>query len=161
VRELAPHGRPFFDGWNFLHYWQLRDRRMIFGGRASFRPTSFARAARILHRGLLEVHPQLADRRIEYAWGGKVGFTWDRMPHVGRLPNGVAYAMGYSGTGVVMAPYLGHRLASWLGGGPAPALSRLSFPLVPVPYEGRPWFLPFGGEWYRLKDRLAARSGSG
>jgi glycine/D-amino acid oxidase-like deaminating enzyme len=161
VAELSPHGRPFFDSWNFLHYWQLRDRRMIFGGRASFRPTSFARAARILHRGLLEVHPQLAAYRIEYAWGGKVGFTWDRMPHVGRLPSGVAYAMGYSGTGVVMAPYLGHRLGHWLAGGSAPALSRLPFPLVPVPYEGRPWFLPFGGEWYRLKDRLAARSGTG
>ena len=158
VHELSPRGRPFFDKWNFLHYWQVRDGRMIFGGRASFRPTPFDRAARILHRGLLEIHPQLGGRRIDYAWGGKVGFTWDRMPHVGRLPGGVAYAMGYCGTGVVMAPYLGHRLAEWLGGAPAPALSRLPFPLVPIPYEGRPWFLPFGGEWYRLKDRLAARS---
>ncbi len=61
VHELSPKGRPFFDTWNFLHYWQVRDGRMIFGGRASFRPTSFARAARILHRGLLEIHPQLAD----------------------------------------------------------------------------------------------------
>jgi len=158
VHELAPRGRPSFDKWNFLHYWQVRDGRMIFGGRASFRPTPFDRAARILHRGLLEIHPQLEGRRIDYAWGGKVGFTWDRMPHVGRLASGVAYAMGYSGTGVVMAPYLGHRLAEWLGGSPAPALARLSFPLVPAPFEGRPWFLPIGGEWYRLKDRLAARS---
>ena len=30
----------------------------------------------------------------------------------------------------------------------------LKFPLVPAPYEGRPWFMPFVGEWYRLKDRL-------
>jgi glycine/D-amino acid oxidase-like deaminating enzyme len=160
VHELSRHGRPFFDTWNFLHYWQVRDGRMIFGGRASFRPTSFGRAARILHRALLEIHPQLQGRQVEYAWGGKVGFTWDRMPHIGRTSSGAWYAMGYSGTGVVMAPYLGHRLGEWLGGGPAPALSRLSFPLVPVPYEGRPWFLPFGGEWYRLKDRLAARSAS-
>ena len=29
--------------------------------------------------------------------------------------------------------------------------------LVPAPYEGRAWFLPAVGEWYRLKDRLAAR----
>ena len=36
---------------------------------------------------------------------------------------------------------------------PAPALARLQFPLVPAPYEGRPWFLPFAGEWFRLKDR--------
>jgi hypothetical protein len=24
---------------------------------------------------------------------------------------------------------------------------------VPAPYEGRPWFLPIVGEWYRFKDR--------
>jgi glycine/D-amino acid oxidase-like deaminating enzyme len=39
-----------------------------------------------------------------------------------------------------------------------PVLSRLTFPLVPAPYEGRPWFLPLVGEWFRLRDRLAARS---
>jgi hypothetical protein len=31
--------------------------------------------------------------------------------------------------------------------------------LVPAPYEGRPWFLPVVGEWFRFQDRLAARSG--
>ncbi|HYC07683.1 MAG TPA: FAD-binding oxidoreductase, partial [Candidatus Binatia bacterium] len=155
--ELSPKGRVFFDTKNFLYYWRLtKDRRMVFGGRASFIPTSVDRTARILHRGLVEVHPQLASTRIDYAWGGNVGFTFDRMPHVGRL-GGVTYAMGYCGTGVVMATYLGARVADWIGGGPPPALSRIGFPLVPAPYEGRPWFLPFAGEWFRLQDRLAAR----
>ena len=155
--ELSPKGRVFFDTKNFLYYWRLtKDRRMVFGGRASFIPTSVDRTARILHRGLAEVHPQLATTRIANAWGGNVGFTFDRMPHVGRL-GGVTYAMGYCGTGVVMATYLGARVADWIGGAPAPALSRLGFPLVPAPYEGRPWFLPFAGEWFRLQDRLAAR----
>ena len=31
------------------------------------------------------------DYRIEYAWGGNVGFTFDRMPHAGRTKDGVAY----------------------------------------------------------------------
>lgn len=158
VSELSPNGRPFFDTKYFLYYWQVRDGRLMFGGRATFRPTRFERIVRMVHEGMKEVYPQLADRPIDYAWGGKVGFTWDRMPHVGRLGNGVSYAMGYCGTGVVAGPYLGHRLAEWLAGGPAPAVARLSFPLVPVPHEGRPWFLPIGGEWYKLKDRLAARS---
>lgn len=156
--ELSPKGRMFFDTKNFLYYWRLTpDRRMLFGGRASFRPTSVERTAAILHRGLLEVHPQLRPFRIEYAWGGNVGFTVDRMPHVGRMA-GVTYAMGYCGTGVAMATYLGTRVGEWLGGGPAPALSRLPFPLVPAPYEGRPWFLPLVGEYFRFVDRRAARS---
>ena len=157
ARELSPKGRAFFDTKNFLYYWHVSaDRRMIFGGRASFLPTSIDKTARILHRGLLEVHPQLADYRIEYAWGGNVGFTFDRMPHVGRTKDGVAYAMGCCGTGVALMTHLGTRVGQWLAGGEAPALTRLRFPLVPAPYEGRPWFLPFAGEWFRLQDRLAA-----
>jgi len=158
VAELSPKGRAFFDTKNFLYYWHVSaDRRMIFGGRASFIPTSVERTAAILHRGLLEVHPQLAGYRIDYAWGGNVGFTFDRMPHVGQM-SGVTYAMGYCGTGVAMSTWLGTRAAEWMGGGEAPALAKLAFPLVPAPYEGRPWFLPFAGEWLRLRDRLAARS---
>jgi len=159
AHELSPKGRAFFDTKNFLYYWHVSaDRRVIFGGRASFLPTSIDRMARILHRGLLEVHPPLADYRIEYAWGGNVGFTFDRMPHVGRTKDGVAYAMGCCGTGVALMTHLGTRVGQWLAGGEAPALTRLQFPLVPAPYEGRPWFLPFAGEWFRLQDRLAARS---
>ena len=159
ARELSPKGRAFFDTKNFLYYWHVSaDRRMVFGGRASFLPTSIDRTAAILWKGLLEVHPQMADHRIEYAWGGNVGFTFDRMPHVGRTKEGVAYAMGCCGTGVALMTNLGTKAGAWLADGEKPALARLSFPLVPVPFEGRPWFLPFAGEWFRLQDRLAART---
>ena len=56
-----------------------------------------------------------------------------------------------------MSTYLGTRAAEWLGGGEPPALAKLRFPLVPAPYEGRPWFLPLIGEFFRIQDRLAAR----
>jgi len=160
VAEISPNGRAFFDTKNFLYYWHVSaDRRMVFGGRASFLPTSIDRTAAILWRGLMEVHPQLAGYRVEYAWGGQVGFTFDRMPHVGRTHDGVAYAIGCCGTGIALMTYLGTMVGAWLAGdGEAPALSRLSFPLVPAPYEGHPWFLPAVGEWYRLRDRLDARS---
>ncbi len=158
ARELSPKGRVFFDTKNFLYYWRLTpDRRMLFGGRVSFLPTSLDQTARALRQGMIEVHPQLRSARIEYAWGGKIGFTFDRMPHIGRT-GGVTYALGCCGTGVAMMTYLGTKAGEWLGGSPAPALARLRFPLVPAPYEGRPWFLPFAGEWFRLQDRLAARS---
>jgi len=158
ARSLSPKGRVFFDTKNFLYYWRVTaDNRLAFGGRASFIPTSVDRTARILLRGMLDVYPQLSGVRIEYAWGGNVGFTFDRMPHVGRL-GGVTYAIGYCGSGIALATHLGTKAAEWLGGGQPPALAQLPFPLVPAPYEGRPWFLPFAGEWYRLQDRIAARS---
>ena len=159
ARELSPHGRSFFDTKNYLYYWHLSaDRRMVFGGRASMMPTTIDRTAAILRKGLLHVHPQLAPYRTEYAWGGNVGFTFDRMPHMGRTKDGVMYAVGCCGTGVALMTYLGTKAGEWMAGGEAPALSRLKFPLVPAPYEGRPWFLPVAGEWFRLQDRMAARS---
>jgi glycine/D-amino acid oxidase-like deaminating enzyme len=155
ARELAPTGRAFFDTKNFLSYWHVsQDRRMLFGGRVSFLPATFDRTASLLYRRMLEIHPQLAGHRIEFSWGGKVGMTMDRMPHVGQM-GGITYAMGYSGTGVVLSTYMGTRVAKWLGGGEAPALSKLRFPIVPAPYEGRPWFLPLVGEFFRAQDRLA------
>ena len=156
ARELSPNGRAFFDTKNFLYYWHVSaDRRMVFGGRASFLPASRERMAAILYRGMLEVHPQLEGRRIEYAWGGNVGFTFDRMPHAGKTKDGVTYLLGCCGTGVALMTHLGTRVGAWLAGGEAPVLSALKFPLVPAPYEGRPWFLPIVGEWYRLQDRRA------
>ena len=159
VAELSPRGRAFFDTKNFLYYWHVSaDRRMVFGGRASMFPTSIDRTARILYDGMVRVHPQLAGRRIDYAWGGNVGFTFDRMPHVGRTSDGVAYAVGCCGSGVALMTHVGTKVGQWLAGGDAPALAALRFPLVPAPYEGRPWFLPLVGEWFRFRDRYDARS---
>lgn len=157
AHELSPTGRAYFDTKNFLSYWHVSaDRRLIFGGRVSFIPTSVDRTARLLFRRMLDIHPQVADYRVEYSWGGKVAMTFDRMPHIGRL-GGVMHAVGYSGTGVLMSTYLGTRAAEWLGGGEPPELAKLRFPIVPVPYEGRPWFLPAIGEVFRMQDRLAVR----
>jgi glycine/D-amino acid oxidase-like deaminating enzyme len=161
VAELSPKGRAFFDTKNFLYYWHISaDRRMVFGGRASMLPTSIERTAAILYRGLLRVHPQLAGTGVAYAWGGNVGFTFDRMPHVGRTKDGVTYALGCCGTGVALMTHVGTKVGEWLAGGEPPVLTGLRFPLVPAPYEGRPWFLPLVGEWYRLMDRRSARSRS-
>ena len=100
-------------------------------------PTSIDRTAAILYKGLLKVHPQMAGYRVEYAWGGNVGFTFDRMPHVGRTKDGVTYAVGCCGTGVALMTHMGTKPP-----GPGwPAARRRpwpSFPLVPAPYEGRP-----------------------
>ena len=158
---LIPRGRMLFDTKHFLWYWRLTpDNRMLFGGRASMWPTSIARTAAILQRAMTSVHPQLRGTRIAYAWGGRVAFTFDRMVHAGRA-DGVTYATGCCGSGVAIMPWLGMRLAEWVGGGTPPALAARRFPLVPAPYEGRAWFLPLAGEYWKARDRLAAREAAG
>ena len=161
--EVSPKGRMFFDTKNFLYYWRLTpDGRMLFGGRASFAPTSIDRSAGVLGAAMRRVHPQLATTRIDYAWGGNVAFTFDRLPHVGRR-DGVTYALGYCGSGVCMATYFGTLVARMLGEGSDTGRERSGFeripypgaPLVPALYRGDPWFLPVVGEAFRLQDRLA------
>ena len=150
--RLLPGGRVCSDTKNLLYYFRLTpDRRLLFGGRASFTPTSVARSAQILGAGLRTVFPDIAAVPLDYAWGGTVGFTRDLMPHAGTL-EGIHHALGYGGHGVAMAGYLGHRVGEVLAGrDPWPPLAELGFPVVPL-YRGRPWFLPLVGAYYRMKD---------
>lgn len=159
ARELIPNARLVVDSKNIGHYVRLTpDHRLAFGGRARFAPSNPAsdvRSGDVLKRELTEIFPQLADVRIDYVWGGNVGFSWDRMPHAGE-ENGLYYSMGYCGHGVQMATYMGRAIAEVMDGNPeANPLRGLGFPKVPVPfYNGTAWFLPFGGAYYKAKDRL-------
>ena len=159
ARELIPNGRLVVDSKNIGHYIRLTpDHRLAFGGRARFAPSNPAsdiKSGDVLKRELTEIFPQLADIRIDYVWGGNVGFSWDRMPHAGE-ENGLYYSMGYCGHGVQMATYMGRAIAEVMDGHPeANPLRGLGFPKVPVPfYNGTAWFLPFGGAYYKAKDRL-------
>jgi glycine/D-amino acid oxidase-like deaminating enzyme len=144
----------FSDTKNLLYYFRLSpDRRMVFGGRASFTPIGTRRIAGILAAGMQEVFPELEGAPIEYAWSGKVGYPVDHLPHAGRL-GGIHYAMGYCGHGVALATYLGSRMGEVLAGaGDIPDLGTTRFRAIPF-FNGVPWFLPLVGGYYRVRDRL-------
>jgi glycine/D-amino acid oxidase-like deaminating enzyme len=153
AHHAIPNGRMLFDSKNFLHYWRLTpDNRMLFGGRASFAPTTIAKARDWLYAAMIEIHPQLAGVQVEHAWGGQVGFTIDRMPHIGRV-DGITYALGYCGTGVAMSTYFGQLAADWIAGGELPSCWQHPFPSVPF-YREKPWFLPAVGLYYAALDRF-------
>jgi glycine/D-amino acid oxidase-like deaminating enzyme len=150
---VIPHRRMLFDTRNFLHYWRLSaDNRMLFGGRASFAPTSIENARDWLYAAMVRIHPQLKSVKVEHAWGGQVGFTFDRLPHIGET-RGIHYAVGYCGTGVAMSTYFGQLAADWIAGGELPDGWRRPFPTIPL-YRDRPWFLRPAGWYYALRDRL-------
>ncbi|WP_158852092.1 NAD(P)/FAD-dependent oxidoreductase [Saccharothrix deserti] len=159
ARSVIPKARLVVDSKNIGHYIRLTpDNRLAFGGRARFAPSNPAsdvKSGDVLKREMVEIFPQLADVRIDYVWGGTVGFSWDRVPHAGQV-DGLYYSMGYCGHGVQMATYMGRAVAEMMDGKPeANPLRGLGFPKVPVPfYNGTAWFLPFGGAYYKAKDRL-------
>jgi glycine/D-amino acid oxidase-like deaminating enzyme len=76
------------------------------------------------------------------------------LPHVG-VHDGVHFALGCNGSGVVPMTHLGRCAARMMLGGDVrtSAFARLPLPTMPF-YDGRPWFMPLVGNWYRLRDRL-------
>jgi glycine/D-amino acid oxidase-like deaminating enzyme len=157
ARELSPRNRMIYDSKNYLYYYRLTpDGRMLFGGRAAFFPENdqtVRRSADILRRGMIHVYPQLRDARVEYVWGGTLDFAFDIMPHAGEI-DGMYYAIGYAGHGVAMATYQGQKIAEMMAGDkPENPFVGIPFPGAPFGlYNGRPWFLPFAGAWYKVLD---------
>jgi len=157
ARELSPRNRMIYDSKNYLYYYRLTpDRRMLFGGRAAFFPENdrtIRRSAEILRRGMIEVYPQVKDARIDFVWGGTLDFAFDIMPHAGQL-DGLYYAVGYAGHGVAMATYQGQKIAELVSGEkPENPFVGIPFPGAPLGlYDGKPWFLPLAGAWYKFLD---------
>ena len=154
--RLSPRGRMFVDGNRLLSYFRLDPdgRRVLFGGRLDLRDIDERAAAVGLHRRMVRVWPELGACRITNAWKGNLGFTFDRLPHMG-THDGLHFAMGCNGSGVAMATYLGHQSALKILGRqkrPCP-FEELPFP-AHVAYRRRVWFLPALGLWYRILDGL-------
>ncbi len=159
VKATMPGNRTCVTSLNIGNYFRLSpDNRLIFGGRARFSATSDqrsdAKSGAILRAGMAGIFPHLADVKIDYCWGGLVGMTKDRLPRAGEM-DGMIYGMGYSGHGAQMSTLVGASLADIaMGREDTNPLAGLDWPTVPG-YSGRPWFLPFVGMWFALKDRLS------
>jgi glycine/D-amino acid oxidase-like deaminating enzyme len=157
AQELSPRNRMIYDSKNYIYYYRLTpDNRLLFGGRAAFFPESgdtVRKSAEILRRGVIDVYPQLVDTKVEYVWGGTLDFAFDIMPHAGQM-DGLYYAVGYAGHGVAMATYQGQLMARRIAGEtPDNPFDGIPFPDAPLGlYNGKPWFLPFAGAYYKFLD---------
>lgn len=126
--------------------------RLVFGGRAAMFEAPDALAIRELKKLVQQVFPDIGDIRLSHFWRGKTGFTFSFLPHVGQI-DGVWYAMGYSGSGNAMAPWLGHKAGLLIAGDPngKTAFQKTPFPTRPW-HRGRPWFLPVADLVFRGRD---------
>ncbi len=138
------------------YFRKTPDNRLIFGGGEGY-GTGYPRdIATIVRRNMLKVYPQLADVEITHAWGGTLAVTLTRAPFVRQLSADVLVSAGYSGQGVVLAPYFGKLMARAILGDSQDIelLSRLPVP----PFPGGRWLrkplLAAGLSYYALRDRL-------
>jgi len=132
------------------------DRRLLFGGSESYGykfPRDIAAAVR---KPMLEIYPQLKNTRIDYAWGGTLGITMNRMPHFERIDGNILSASGYSGHGVAMAT-MGGKMAADAIRGQAEQFDFMAS--VPTPrFPGgamlRTPLLVLAMLWFSMRDRL-------
>ena len=132
------------------------DRRLLFGGSESYGykfPRDIAAAVR---KPMLEIYPQLKNTRIDYAWGGTLGITMNRMPHFERIDGNILSASGYSGHGVAMAT-MGGKMAADAIRGQAEQFDFMAS--VPTPrFPGgamlRSPLLLLAMLWFSMRDRL-------
>jgi gamma-glutamylputrescine oxidase len=155
-RDYLPSDAAIADSRFVLNYFRLSaDKRLIFGGGEKYVQTPPADIAAFVRRHITEVFPSLAQTPIDYAWGGAVGVTMNRLPHIGRQGN-VFFAHGFSGHGALITTLAGELMAEAVTG----TMERFDvFANLPHrPFPGGKWLArplaTLGLLWYALRDRL-------
>jgi gamma-glutamylputrescine oxidase len=100
-----------------VYYFRMTpDGRLLFGGGENYTYKFPTDIASFVRRHILKIFPQMASVRIDYAWGGTLAITPNRMPYVRELMPGLFNASGFCGKGVVLAPYVGRIVADAIAG---------------------------------------------
>ena len=140
-----------------VNYFHLSDdHRLLFGGGENYRRNFPPDIAGFVRRHMLEVFPQLSDVAIDYAWGGAVAVTVNRLPHIGRLEPNLFFGQGYSGHGISTASFAGKLIAEAVAGTAERFDVFAKLPMRTFPggtllrYPG----MVLGMLYYGLKDRL-------
>ena len=111
-------------------------------------------SASILSRQVRTVFPDLEKTTFTHTWTGKLGITFDLMPHIGEV-NGIHYTFGYGGHGLSIATYLGTEIGLLLSGqkkrSPFEEISHQTMFF----YRKDPWFLPFAAKYYQFLDWIS------
>jgi gamma-glutamylputrescine oxidase len=105
---------------------------------------------------MLNIFPQLAGARIDYAWGGTLGITMTRLPSVVRIGNNILSAGGFSGHGVALATLSGKMMAEAITGNPAnfDLMAQIPTRQFPGGTSLRWPLLVLAMTWYAMRDRF-------
>jgi len=140
-----------------LEYFRLSaDKRLLFGGRCNYFGSDPEVIKKNLRPRMLKVYPQLADAKIDFAWGGTIGVPLNRVPQIGRVTDNVFYCQGYSGHGVNVTHLAGQIMADAVAG----TFERFDLfaDIRPTAIPGLPLFstplVALGILYYQIKDRL-------
>ncbi len=153
---ILPSNLAVADSRFVLNYYRLSaDRRLIFGGGEKYSQNVPANIGAFVRPHMCRLFPALTVIPIDFAWGGVVSVTADRLPHVGRRGN-CFFAHGFSGHGALLTTLAGELIAEALTGttqrfGLLEALPHRRFP--GGKFLQRP-LAALGLIYYAMRDRL-------
>lgn len=156
AKVLIPRDVAICDTKFVVDYYRLSaDRRLIFGGGEKYSSHEPKDIANFVRPYMLRVFPQLAGKRIEYAWGGILAVTQSRLPHFGRVGD-VYFAQGYSGQGLAMTGLAGKLIAESVASVSErfDIFAKLPNPVFPGGTLFRYPAQVLGMLYYALRDRL-------
>jgi gamma-glutamylputrescine oxidase len=156
ARQILSEPVAVADSKFVVNYWRLsEDNRLLFGGGESY-GYRFPDIIRTVRKPMLQVYPQLADARIDYAWGGTLAITMNRMPCFTQPRPNVLSASGYSGHGVALATMAGKVMAEAVAGQAErfDLMARLPQQSFPGGVALRWPMLVLAMTWYSMRDRL-------
>jgi gamma-glutamylputrescine oxidase len=143
---------------NFVldYFRRSADHRLLFGGRVSYSGVDAFDTANATRKRMLSVFPQLADVKLDYAWGGFVDITMNRAPDFGRLASNVYYLQGFSGHGIALTGIAGKLIAEAIAGQAErfDLFARIKHRNFPGGRLLRTPSLVLAMLWYRMRDLL-------
>lgn len=154
---ILPEGDAASDTRFVVRYWRpTPDGRLLFGGGEKFSKAFPNDIEAFVRPHLAEVYPDLAGVEIDQAWGGTLAITQNRLPLIRRLAPRVTVAAGFSGQGVINAPFAGKIIADALTHDPAllDLMARLPCPTFPGGTALRGPILFLAMSYFALMDRI-------
>lgn len=155
--RINPQDLAICDSNIVLDYFRLSaDRRMLFGGRCNYSNRDPKDITATMRQRLVEIFPQLREKRIDFTWGGRIGIVLSRIPAIGRLEPNLYYLQGYCGHGV-NATHLASEIVADAICGTAEkfdVFDRVQHFRLPVGRWAGNQMLALGMLYYRLRDLL-------
>lgn len=146
------------------YYRPLPDGRILWGGRISVFHPDPERLKEIIRADMLKVYPQLADVRMDVAWGGWMGYARHKMPCLGPLDDGLWHNTCFGGHGLVATTVGGELTASAIAEGDDRwrmtepfGLAFAGGPIGKIPAQAVYWTLA-AGDWMRRRRYVAERA---
>lgn len=157
ARSIIRDGIAVSDSRFVVNYFRMTvDHRLLFGGGENYRYSFPKDIKSFVRKHVLKVFPQLHSTRFDFGWGGTLAITPTRMPFIREIEPGFYNASGFSGLGVLLAPYCGKIVADAIAGQRTnfELLARVPVPAFPGGAALRWPTLVAAMSWYALRDRL-------